>query len=702
MSVRLKSTQMDIRRTDVTSRQDYKFLERINNSLRRTVQTAQAAVSFFCLVAAAGGTLFAQTTSPDPYSPFALPQPPLSTQQGLQTPQVSLSPTVPLPSGRNQSTDDLTDQSANQNSMTQDGASTNSSTRNCQTQSDPRSGASTSCTQDRYQITDQDRNQYRRSTRQAPPVPLSEFQKIVATSIGRVLPIFGENLFDDSPSTFAPVANIPVTPDYVIGPGDELQLQVWGQINQRGRYVVDRTGSIQLPEVGTVHVAGVEFSQLASFLKSQLGRVYRNFDLNVNLGQLRSIQVFVVGHARQPGSYTIGSLSTLLNALFASGGPLPTGSLRDVQVKRNGETVTHFDLYDLLLHGDKSKDIRLASGDVIFIPATGPQVAITGSVNTAGIYELLNEKTFAQVFALAGGPTNAASDSHVRVDRIDQHTERSFLELDLAATSASHVQDGDIIIVNAVTPRFKDTVTLRGNVANAGRYAWHPGMRISDLIPDRNALITRNYYDRQNALAQSTTDYSGPMQEGSLGVQSGQRADITSGSNASSATGGASAASALNSSDNKFSARTDVILTAPDIDWDYAVIERQSAATLTTSLLPFNLGKVVLDGDPSQNLLLMSGDVVTIFTKADIRVPNAQQTKFVKLEGEIVQAGVYSLLPGETLGQLVQRAGGITPDADLFASEFTRESVRRLQRQRLNEYADTLESQMVAPHLREP
>src|SRR6185437_2038531 len=183
---------------------------------------------------------------------------------------------------------------------------------------------------------------------------------MVAATTGRTLPIFGASIFSNAlPSTFSPVSDVPVTPDYVIGPGDQLRLQIWGQVNLRGTFVVDRTGSVALPGAGTIHVAGVRFDHLTDFLRSQLARVYRNFDLNVNLGQLRSIQVFVVGQARKPGNYTIGSLSTLLNALFASGGPLPQGSLRDIQVKRNGETVTHFDLYELLLRGDKSKDVRL-------------------------------------------------------------------------------------------------------------------------------------------------------------------------------------------------------------------------------------------------------------------------------------------------------------------------------------------------------
>jgi polysaccharide biosynthesis/export protein len=594
-------------------------------------------------------------------------------------------------------------------------------------------------TQDRSQGGTQDRTQARvQSLPQAPPPP-TEFQRVVAVSTGRMVPIFGTSIFASTPSTFAPVDNIPVTPDYVIGPGDELRLQIWGQVNQRGTFVVDRTGSISLPEVGTVHVAGLQFTQLSEFLKSQLGRVYRNFDLNVNLGQLRSIQVFVVGQARKPGTYTIGSLSTLLNALFASGGPLPQGSLRDIQVKRGGDTITHFDLYDLLLRGDKTKDVRLESGDVIFIPEVGPQVAVVGSISNPAIYELRGEKTFNQVIALAGGLTNVAASSNVRVERIDKHTERSAIEVDLANGESSPVQDGDIVNVTSIIDRFKDAVTLRGNVANPGRYVWHQGMRVSDLIPNRDAVITRSYYQRLNQLGQTRSEYSAPLpysgpllssgqngpfpntnsnsrpqnpnagntqpdsdfagatSEGSLGIQSGAAGDTAAARGTVGTSGGGSSVGAtLTAGNTNFGARTDVVLSAPDVDWEYAVIERQSATDLTTSLLPFNLGKAVLNKDPGQDLELLPGDVVNIFSKADIRVPSSQQTKFVKLEGEFAGAGMYSVRPGETLRSLLARAGGLTPDADLFASEFTRDTVRRLQRQRLLEYADALESQITA------
>ena len=163
------------------------------------------------------------------------------------------------------------------------------------------------------------------------------------------------------------------------------------------------------------------YGQLPAFLNTELGRIYRNFQLNANLGALRTIQVFVVGEAQRPGAFSISSLSTLTNAIFASGGPLPEGSLRDIEVKRGGTTIDHFDLYDLLLRGDKSHDVQLMSGDVIFIPPVGPQVALVGSVDTPAIYELKGENSLADLLKLAGGPTPVGSIGSVRLERIDQH-----------------------------------------------------------------------------------------------------------------------------------------------------------------------------------------------------------------------------------------------------------------------------------------
>jgi protein involved in polysaccharide export with SLBB domain len=637
-----------------------------------------------------------------------------------------------------------------------------------------------------------------------PPDVPTEFQRMVATSTGKMLPIYGASLFRNAPSTFAPLDRVPVTPDYVIGPGDELLIQVWGQVTLNSRFTVDRVGDIYIPQVGTMRVAGLAFSQLQGYLKAQMSTIFRNFDLNVNLGQLRSIQIFVVGQARRPGSYTVSSLSTLVNALFVTGGPTPQGSMRHIQLKRAGKVLVDFDLYDLLQRGDKSKDVQLLPGDVLYIPPVGPQIAVAGSVNSPAIYELRSaeESTVGDALELAAGLTAVTSRDTIRVERVDEHRMRGVINMPLdAAGRATQVRDGDLLELNAIVDRYKNGVTLSGNVANPGHYAWKSGMRVRDLFPDKDALITRDYWlkrgrlgqpvltylpvcrptprnaadldpynpnplnpnsynpnslnpgqdprtnpsiypndvngqaggrastnppqdcvpepaDRENETEQNGRDSSNYANtQTNSGTQTGQATPSTqnglsyqTGSNGSNgfptsgyslqgqggvpqtnpgAGSGSSATAALGGS-NQFQPRNVVKLSEPDIDWSYAVVERQNKDTLTTSLLPFNLGRLVLDGDNSQNLELEPGDVVTIFSKADIHVPQSQQTRFVRLEGEFVSSGIYSVQPGETLQQLVMRAGGFTSEAYLYGSEFTRESTRRLQQQRLNEYIDEI------------
>ncbi len=549
----------------------------------------------------------------------------------------------------------------------------------------------------------------------------TEFQQMVEATTGRRLPIYGASMFRDVPSTFAPVNDVPVGPGYVLGPGDEIQVLISGQVNLQMRVTVDRSGAISVPGLGSLHVAGMPYGELNQFLDQQLGKIYRNFTVSANLGALRTIQVFVVGQALRPGSYSISSLSTLTNAIFASGGPLPQGSLRDIQLRRGNQTIDHFDLYDLLLYGDKSHDVPLMGGDVIFIPYVGPQVAVVGSVDNPAIYEMKGSTTVADALKLAGGDTPVAAGATVRVERIFEHSQRSVQDISAERKATELVQNGDIISVTSVIDRFKDAVTLRGNVANPGRYVWHPGMRISDLIPNKEALITRNYWRKRNLLGQLVQDYlpdqpdatvhsEGALSNGSMSGQSAHTegalelrsnaadrlAEPGSRGGTTIDPGGSSVGAALTASSSPFGAKTDVVLSAPDIDWNYAVIERQSAVDLTTSLIPFNLGDIVLRGDARQNVELLPGDVVTIFSKSDIRVPGNQQTRYVRLEGEFVASGVYSVLPGETLRGLVRRVGGFTPEAYLYASEFTRESTRRVETQRLHEYADQLEAEISA------
>jgi protein involved in polysaccharide export with SLBB domain len=603
-----------------------------------------------------------------------------------------------------------------------------------------------------------------------PPEPLTEFQKFIASTTGQVLPIYGANLFRNVPSTFAPLNVAPVPSDYVIGPDDVLRIRIWGQVNFQANVRVDRSGDIYIPEIGPVHVAGLPYSALDAHLRNAISHIYRNFGLSVDMGQIRSIQVYVTGQARRPGMYTVSSLSTLVDALFASGGPSVEGSLRHIELRRGSTMVTDFDLYNLLIRGDKSKDAKLLPGDVIFIPPAGPQAAVAGSVRNPGIYELRAGESVKSLLADAGGVTAVASDARVSIERTDNHQAREALEVAYNPHGlTTPVKAGDLIRVYSIIPMYQKTVTLRGNVANPGRFGWRPGMRISDLIPDKDSLITRNYWWRRAQLglpapefepadgladmrqpsenhpiemnlsslqssnrAGSYGQYGTPrgesnltqesqsgaqqrdqyevqpgqseQQENQYGMQQGQSGylqsqKLTAQQRAGSAALGAEQEITRPGMTMPPLQRTQVRLLAPEIDWNYAVIERLNPDTLKTTLIPFDLGKVVLQHDLSQDLKLQPGDVVTIFSDADIHLPIAQQTKLVTLDGEFAHAGVYSVRPDETLRHLVERAGGLTSNAYLYGSEFTRESTRTVQQARIDEYVQTLSMEIQRSNL---
>jgi protein involved in polysaccharide export with SLBB domain len=549
-----------------------------------------------------------------------------------------------------------------------------------------------------------------------PPEPLTDFQKFVASTAQQVLPIFGASLFNQVPSTFSPLDQGPVPSNYVLGVGDQVRVQVWGQVNFSTETTIDRTGGIYLPQIGEVHLAGTPAASLAKVLRDAVSHVFRNFHLTASVGQIRSIQVYVVGDARRPGVYTISSLSTLVDALFASGGPSPDGSMRNIEVRRDGKIITHFDLYHLLLSGERSNDVPLHSGDVIFIPPVGPQAAITGSVQEPAIYELRKGETIGQLIKNAGGSSAIAAKTYISIDRIVGHRDREAMQVSFnEAGLSTPVESGDLIRIHSIVPLFKNTVTLRGNTANPGRFAWHPGMRLSDLIPDRASLVTRNYWWRRAQMGlpaprfEPLESYPTLMQPNRpFNLRTGEQASLqgrqsteqtqselqqenSSQTNASQTVSSLASAAQVRT-ENTLGATPPltVRLPAPDIDWSYAVIERLNPKTLKTELIPFDLGKLVMDHDASQNLLLQPGDIVTIFSQGDIHVPLEQQTKFVRLEGEFKHAGVYSAKPGETLRELVQQAGGLTKDAYLYGSSFTRVSTRVLQQERLNQYVQNL------------
>lgn len=554
-----------------------------------------------------------------------------------------------------------------------------------------------------------------------PPEPDIEFQDYVASSLGYRLRIFGQNLFENVPSTFAPLDRVPVTPSYLIGPGDELLIRAWGQVDINYRAEVDRNGSIYLPKVGVINVAGLRYDQLTDYMRNAVGRVFKNFDLTVTLGQLRSIQVFVVGQVRRPGSYTVSSLSTLVNALFASGGPSKRGSMRRIQLKRAGKEITTFDLYDLIVRGDTSKDAQLLPGDVIYVPPVGQLVALAGSVNIPGVFELKDHDTLADVIGYAGGLATTAAGQRAIVERIDDHHVREAEEFPLSNDGLKReLTDGDVVRFLHISPKFENAVTLRGNVAVPGRYPWHEGMRVKDLIPDRDFLVTEEYWKRQNRLALNpegrTFQLLGAEAEMEqpkaaspyVGVQSQETDQNSARDQRNEQSGKLSdemASQRVGSADEMASQRVgrteaqrikqeelknEVKRSTAEINWEYAVVQRMNPEDLTNGLLPFNLGKAIA-GDETQNLLLKPGDVITIFSQSDMQVPIGHQSKFVRLEGEFRTAGVYEIQAGETLRHLIARVGGFTPDAYLYGAEFTRESTREDQQRRLDEYINELD-----------
>lgn len=568
-----------------------------------------------------------------------------------------------------------------------------------------------------------------------PPPSPSEFQKFVEGATGRLLPVFGSNFFIEAAQVQAqrPLDNVPVSADYVIGPGDEIVIRAWGSIDVDYRAVVDRNGQINLPKVGSFNVAGVKAADVERHLRAQIGRVFTNFSLNVTLGHLRGVNVFVVGPAQRPGVYVLPSQSTMLSAVVAAGGPGPNGSMRKLSLRRNGDIISELDIYDFLVQGDKSKDLQLLAGDVVVFQPVGPRVALTGALEMPAIYELKStEEPLREVLRYAGGASVLANHHRGQLERIDTSRPKAprlveQFQLD-GGGLGKPLRDGDVVTLLEISPQFANAITLKGHVAQPLRYPYKPGMRISDLIPDREALISPDFYRRKNLLVQVIEDEEDDSQEAVDGT-------TTNGPNAghanSAADRNASAAGAKTNDADAMSpgglrdgasrssrrtrkaseqdqdrqavarARKAPAALFDELNWDYAVIERLNPTDLSTQVIPFNLGRAVLKRDPQQDIELVPGDVVTIYSQKDMRVPVARQTRLVSLEGEVAAPGIYQLLPGETLRGLIDRVGGFTPQAYVYGLEFSREETRQRQLENLNAAVTRLQALAATQSARE-
>nr|HET7859252.1 SLBB domain-containing protein [Caldimonas sp.] len=584
----------------------------------------------------------------------------------------------------------------------------------------------------------------RRREPMPPPRP-TEFQRFVEGATGRMLPIFGSRFFAEAADTFQSLDNVPVSADYTIGPGDEIITRAWGSIDVDYRSTVDRNGMLNLPKIGSFNVAGVKAADLERNLRAQIGRLYTNFDLSVSLGQLRGLRVFIVGPAMRPGVVTLSSQSTLLSAIVTAGGPSPTGSMRKVLLRRDGKVISELDVYEFLGQGDKSKDVQLVAGDVVVFQPAGPRVAVTGAIDTPAIFELKSDnEPIRDVLRYAGGAPVLANPNRVQLERIDpsQPLAKRFVEsfrLDPTGLQTA-LRDGDVVTLLPISPQFANAVTLKGHVAQPLRYPYTPGMKIRDLIPDRDALITPDFYRRKNVLVQMIDDKdrlrlrdesdrndfagvdrnvdrmnpdartvvpdaarrpnTGTDATGNVPFGTQQRGVVPDRTNFDRQSALERELNERNRLD-RITPSDDLLAVArgrrtpgslfDELNWDYATIERLNP-DLTTRVIPFDLGKAVLQGDEANNIALEPGDVVTVYSQKDVRVPVARQTRLVSLEGEINAPGIYQLQPGETLRQLLGRAGGFTPQAYVYGLELSREETRARQRENLQTAISRLEA----------
>lgn len=558
-----------------------------------------------------------------------------------------------------------------------------------------------------------------------PPAKPNEFQRFVEATIGRRLPLFGTDFFAQS-THFDP--SLPVASDHLVGAGDELIIRAWGSVDVNYRAVVDRTGQITLPKVGNLTVAGTRASDVEARIKAHMSRLYNNFSVNVSLGRLRGITVFVVGQATRAGAYTLSSQSTLVAAVMASGGPGPNGSMRRVSVRRNGTEVGAMDLYDLLVQGDKSRDLALLSGDTVVFHPAGPRVALSGTVDNPAIFELkADQEPLEQLLKYAGGVPAVANSAQIQLERIDGQDPqgpRSVRQFSLdQAGRALPLRDGDLISFSALSNKFSNAVTLKGHVALPMRHTFTPGMRLRDLIPDKDVLITADYHRRKNLMVQVQ-----PMSIEDLSELTAYRRHFNADTSESQlqnsvppnrppGSQGAPSANGVPPSSNgsppslsppqprlsreqllaqdldraqRASKRPAELLN--EVNWEYGVIERLNPQDLSTQLITFSPRKLILEQDAQANIALQAGDVVTIFGQHDLRVPVSQQTRVVSVEGEVAHAGIYQLAPGDTLRSLIERAGGLTPQAYVYGLEFSREETRRRQMENLQAAISRLEA----------
>jgi len=631
--------------------------------------------------------------------------------------------------------------------------------------------------------------------------PEEEFFKKTGRPEAPSLEIFGHRLFTSAPSTFAPITAVPVSNDYIVGPGDEIKVLMWGRLDASYSLEVDNEGVINFPRVGPLTVAGLTFGELKELIRARAEAI-TGVNVNVSMGRLRTIQVFVLGEVKSPGVYTVSSLASVTNALLASGGPTHLGSLRKVELKRHGRTVTVMDLYEFLLRGDTSADTRLMPGDAIFIPQCGPMVAISGNVKRPAVYEMRDDRALHNALALAGGLKPRAYNQRIQIERAYENRVQIVLDIsydELHREKPVPLQDGDFVKVFSIHPTPVNAVYLYGNVLRPGEYAYGPGLRILDILPGIEGLDVDTYFDyalvkryhhgdsrtelipfhlgrlllsgaASHNLALKPLDevyvFSKAMfEERRYAVMTGEvrrpgryliddmkvrdlvfkagnftrdaymaighlyRTDLST-KEVQILAFDVSKAMEGDPEHNFFLQDLDEVIIHST--WDY--VSRHTVAVkgrvnkpgeypfavnmtvrdlilvggnvmesayldmaelmrfnivegkrVETSLVTFDIRKAMA-GDPAHNLALKPFDMVNVK-----EIPEWKEVRTAVISGEVVFPGAYQLRKEERLSSMIERAGGFKEEAYLRGAYFTRDSVKAVQRQRLQDMIKQME-----------
>jgi protein involved in polysaccharide export with SLBB domain len=502
--------------------------------------------------------------------------------------------------------------------------------------------------------------------------------------------------------------DLPVGPDYVVGPGDGLAIDLWGGISQRLYRIVDREGRLSLPEVGPVLVSGRTLGEVQSAVQQILRTQFRDVSADVSLSRLRTVRVYVVGDVEQPGAYDISSLSTPLNALFASGGPTPEGSLRTLRHYRGKQLVEEVDVYDLLLHGIRSDLKRLENGDTVLVPPMGPQVTVEGMVRRPATYELRGEKTLAEVLELAGGILPTATLRHIEVQRVVEHQKRTMLSLDISDVQGSEevnrqlqsfaIRDGDEVRIFPIAPYNQDAVYLEGHVLRPGKYSFRPGMKLTDLVSAYPDLLPEPAAKYAEIVRLNPPDYRPSVESFDLAaaltkpaaapklqpldtVRIFSRYDFEN----------APAVGVAGAVRNPGTYRTpgqihlrDAIQIAGGLTPDALTENAQVYRQLPDSKLKIMSASLneALAGNPIDNILLEPRDLILIH-----RNPARVDPPSVYIKGEVAKPGRYPLTTNMHVADLIRLAGGFKRSAYLETADLTRYLIQD-KKQQVGEYPE--------------